>query len=66
MNYVVAMGMVKRLANLTSDVLQVPDGKSVFARESSRNRIALNVFSGSEQQIAFIARAIEGRNVVAA
>ena len=66
MDHFVTAGMIESLANLAGDVLQVPNGKAIFARESGRNRVALNVFGGGEQLAVFVADSIQSGNVMAA
>ena len=59
------VGVIKPLANLPNDVLHVPDREALMTCKSSRNRVALNVFSGRKKKVSLIAHSIEGRNVVA-
>ncbi len=66
MNDLMDLRMVKRLTNLASNVLQVPDGEAIFTSESGCNRVALNVLGGREQLAVLIADSVERGNVVAA
>ena len=47
-NYFVNLCVVERVADLPRDVLQVPDGKTVFAGERCRYRISLDIFGSSQ------------------
>ncbi len=52
MNDFVHLGVIERVADLPRDVLQIPDGKSIFAAERGSYGVALNVF-GAGQKLAF-------------
>jgi hypothetical protein len=65
-NDLMTLGMIKRLANLPRDVLQVPDGKTFVARQCRGDRITLNIFRGRQQQIPLVAYAIKAGDIVAA
>src|SRR6266403_151100 len=65
MHDVMRMGVVQSLTGLARDVLQVPDGKSLFAGQHGTNAIALDVLHGGTELPVNFFQTVKQRDVVA-